>query len=385
VILLLGLPALLSMWLRAPTQVPAYGDAGSAASTRQSAASISGTVVTLAKKPEPIAGATVVVRRIDPARQSAPDDIDGGSTTDQQGRFVISGLTAGTYELRAAKPGYVPTEYDATRPGEVGRGVVLASGQSLAGLTVTLPRAGVISGTVVDGAGVPVARLPVAARRASSPTSTVRTVLTDHLGAYRLHGLPPGEYLVVASPADRAAVPVEAPSGGGIGDYAPVFYPGTINADQAARVKVDAGIETDAIDLMMVRSGTTQIAGVVFDVDGQPAVGALVSLSSAGGVQSVARGSSGSDGSFRILNVAPGQYTLTARLTRVTEARPDTSGHFTIRALPAGEYLIAVLEHLDPDDLDRPNLLDAIAGTALKVRLREGEVTAQSLRLPRIP
>src|SRR3990167_7080833 len=285
VILLLGLPALLSMWLRAPTQVPAYGDAGSAASPRQSAASISGTVVTLAKKPEPIAGATVVVRRIDPARQSAPDDIDGGSTTDQQGRFVISGLTAGTYELRAAKPGYVPTEYDATRPGEVGRGVVLASGQSLAGLTVTLPRAGVISGTVVDGAGVPVARLPVAARRASSPTSTVRTVLTDHLGAYRLHGLPPGEYLVVASPADRAAVPVEAPSGGGIGDYAPVFYPGTINADQAARVKVDAGIETDAIDLLMVRSGTTQIAGVVFDVDGQPAVGAIVSLSSAGGVQ----------------------------------------------------------------------------------------------------
>jgi protocatechuate 3,4-dioxygenase beta subunit len=208
----------------------------------------------------------------------------------------------------------------------------------------------------MDSVGEPVPGIAVSARHIGKPLPVAKTVVTDRRGVYRLHGLSPGEYFVVASPSlSKPGNSIEVPSASELdaalralerrhargeavrpGEVpqrevaglpapvahtpAPVFYPGTTNPAEAMRVRVEPGRESGGIDVTLVTGGTTFIAGTLFDADGLPAAGALLSVSPAGarGVAPVSRGHSGVDGTFHVRNVPPGQYTLTARLTPLT-------------------------------------------------------------------
>lgn len=125
---------------------------------------------------------------------------------------------------------------------------------------------------------------------------------------------------------------------------------------------------------------------ILFTADSTNSVGVVVTLSNR--VAELVGSLVDADGapSSQYVVVFPVDRSLRQRRSRrIAWTRPDTSGHFTIRGLPGGEYLIAALEHLDANDLERPNLLDSLANAALKVRLREGDVTALNLRFPRSP
>src|SRR4030095_1728197 len=111
------------------------------------------------------------------------------------------------YTITAEKPAYVKTYYGSKR---VGRGpatpIAIAEAQRLTDLRVTLLRGAVIEGTVFDENGVPMSNAQV---RAMQPTLVGRQrklvappgppwATTDDRGVYRLYGLPPGEYTVLA-------------------------------------------------------------------------------------------------------------------------------------------------------------------------------------------
>ena len=78
--------------------------------------------------------------------------------------------------------------------------VDLVDGQSVDKLDLALPRAGVITGAVLDEFGEPVTNARVTALRYGYMNGQRRLVrlgyatTTDDIGQYRLHGLPPGEY-----------------------------------------------------------------------------------------------------------------------------------------------------------------------------------------------
>ena len=59
---------------------------------------------------------------------------------------------------------------------------------------------------------------------------------TDDTGAFRLYGLPPGEYYVSASTGLIDAVKRDPP----------VYYPGTMNFAEAQPITLDAGAEASA-------------------------------------------------------------------------------------------------------------------------------------------
>src|SRR6185436_12529297 len=83
--------------------------------------SISGNVI--------VAGVGVAARR---ARVTLNATQGGGSrttTTDDNGRFVFSGLLAGRYSLSASKPGHIGVSYGQTKPGRPGTPIQLADGQ----------------------------------------------------------------------------------------------------------------------------------------------------------------------------------------------------------------------------------------------------------------
>jgi protocatechuate 3,4-dioxygenase beta subunit len=66
---------------------------------------------------------------------------------------------------------------------------------------------------------------------------------------------------------------------------------------------------------------------------------------------------------------------------RIRTMRPATDGAFSVKGLPAGEYFLAALIDLEPGEWNDPTLLESAAGSAIKVTLRDGEMTTQALRI----
>lgn len=66
---------------------------------------------------------------------------------------------------------------------------------------------------------------------------------------------------------------------------------------------------------------------------------------------------------------------------RNTSVRPATDGTFVMPDLPAGEYFIAALTDLDPNEWQDAAFLEQVAPAAVKVVIREGEKKVQNLRI----
>jgi hypothetical protein len=124
--------------------------------------------------------------------------------TDDDGRFVFDRLPAGTYSLTAKKAAYLPAEFGARRPARSGSPIALAESERRV-VSFTIFKGGAIAGTLRDETGRPVAGVAVAAVNARVLEYPQRLpdplpVVTNDRGEYRLFGLPPGEYVVAASP-----------------------------------------------------------------------------------------------------------------------------------------------------------------------------------------
>jgi hypothetical protein len=169
--------------------------------------------------------------------------------------------------------------------------------------------------------------------------------ITDSRGAYRLFGVPPGEYIVSASVTssfdlqsndfevttdadvqrilDQMAGRIPAPDGNrqlsrrpSYG-YVRVFYPSTTALPAATPIVLAAGEERNGIDFHLQLVPQSRVSGVVTGPDGKPAAGMLVRLTTA---------SSSPAGPFL------------AYLSSVT----DSQGQFQVRAVAAGEYVLEV-------------------------------------------
>ena len=66
---------------------------------------------------------------------------------------------------------------------------------------------------------------------------------------------------------------------------------------------------------------------------------------------------------------------------RNMSARPATDGRFILADLPAGEYLMAALTDLDPNDWQDASFLEQVAPAAVKVTIGEGQKKVQDLRI----
>ena len=121
--------------------------------------------------------------------------------SDDSGRFVFTGVAAGTYRIEADKPGWLTGSLGRRRPGGAGSTFDLAEGERRNDCVVALWRAAVIGGQVLDDAGDPligaevraVKQVFIAGRRQADVPLRART---DDRGIYRFSGLLPGEYIV---------------------------------------------------------------------------------------------------------------------------------------------------------------------------------------------
>ena len=102
----------------------------------------------------------------------------GMALTDGQGRFEIKELLAGRYTLSVTKAGFVTMSYGQRRPDQPGTVLEILEGQLVDKVALKLPRGGVITGTVLDEFGEPVAGAQVNALRMRYASGSRRLVTT---------------------------------------------------------------------------------------------------------------------------------------------------------------------------------------------------------------
>ena len=271
-------------------------------------ASITGKITT-ADTGAPIRGAEV--------RLSSDGRYSRLGTTNGDGRFELRDLPAGVYRLSVSRTGFITLQFGQRRPFEKSTPITLAEGTN-AEANVALIRGGVIRGRVLDQSGDPLAgtRLQALRSRVVQGKRRLQSVgaadQTDDTGAFRIYGLPAGDYYVVAA--------------AGLGDQVtrdpPTYYPGTANLAEAQPITIVAGAEASA-DFEIGDVRNARVSGIVVNSAGNP-IPAMVNLVSEtvntgpaleGAVAALqVHADAGPDGRFTLENVPPGPYSLTAMM-----------------------------------------------------------------------
>jgi hypothetical protein len=285
--------------------------------------------------------------------------VNGGATrslvSDGTGRFRFTQLPADTYTLAAVLPGYLQTRFGERYHGHPGAPIVLAEKQSLADLTVTLERGGVIAGTVVDANGLPVTGVRMRALQLQygpfgQTLSTSGNTTADDRGYYRFWALQPGNYYVLADPepAGPQRVDVIDPAREGL---AATFYPSSFSAMQGTPLSISPGEELAGVDIVLPNVVLASVRGQTLTNQGTPIAATLEFI----GLDDIAlgngsrswRGESGADGKFAIAGVPPGQYELTASVYR-TVGRVADGVLGSVRVPIGGQDLSGLLVTLQP-------------------------------------
>ncbi len=280
-------------------------------------AAITGQVVT-ADTGTPIRGAQVRLRAT-----------TGGDTrlvtTDERGQFEARNLFTGSWLVSVSKSGFITTNFGQRRSSDEARRINVNASQRVA-ISIAMPRAGAISGRVLDEFGEPL----LGARIQAMKSRVVRGVRqlapvgasdsTDDTGAFRLFGLSPGTYYVTAML--RASTDTDNIQNT-IG--AMTYYPGTADVAYAQPI-IMRGSEESIISFQVTPVRSVSVNGTVYGANGAAAGDVDVHLmrldNSEVGTTVGNFGRSGSDGSFRIIDVPPGPYVLRASRMGSLPTRP---------------------------------------------------------------
>jgi len=282
------------------------------------------------------------------------------ANTDAEGRYEFSKLPVGRYSISVMRNGYVTLQFGQQRPFEPGKPLNLGDGEIAEKIDFALPRGGVITGRITDELGEPIAGVQITAmryqympdgQRRLTPVSTGNPFsnATDDLGQFRVYGLMPGTYILQATSRMDVAMMMGGPNMTVVNNgadsnngYVTTYYPGTANPDDAQALSVTLGLEASAYFSMMP-ARLSRVSGLVRTSDGRPASGYMVMLRSVSGGMSMGFGgtSVGADGSFKILNVPPGEHFIevrsNGRLVSTTPGVPPAEPEFASVPFSAGQ------------------------------------------------
>jgi protocatechuate 3,4-dioxygenase beta subunit len=278
---------------------------------------------------------------------------------DSSGHFIFQNVEPGSYRLMAQRMGFFS---DANKR-EYQPMIEVTAGEHVKNMPVRLMPAAVLSGEVLDEYNDPVPDvevrlLSIQMKLGQMNLKVAGKTITDDRGQYRVPGLHPGKYYVVAEykpnhvamealssmiaeklmerrPASSAPqneplhVDAQQESGEPAYTYAPLFYPATSDFQQAQSLKLNPGDEMSA-NFLLVSAPVVSIRGKVINgLTGGPPAGASVAAFWTTYMQGEGMPAqvSGEDGTFEIRGLAPGIYTLR---TGFTEDKQDFEGEQTV-------------------------------------------------------
>jgi protocatechuate 3,4-dioxygenase beta subunit len=289
---------------------------GAAFSTAQtdakdSSASISGRITIAGKAAADIAVTASLVTGYD--RRGI-----GKATTDDEGNYQLTGLSAGRIYVTPVAKAYVISSRELTR-GQPGRMLNLLPGEEITKIDFVLIPGGVITGRITDADGSPLIGEPISLLPVNPQDTFILTSFggqrnhTDDRGIYRLYGLAPGKYKIsVGQPTSQGVTMMQRGS-----QYIQTFYPGVNDESQATAIEVKEGAEVKDVDIQARKGaqGFKATGRVVDSTTGQPISSAYVGYSIVEDLKSghsemhFASSPSDANGRFTLEGLAPGQYT----------------------------------------------------------------------------
>ncbi len=268
---------------------------------------ISGTVyLTQGQNRRPMPGVHVLLRRLESGV------LIQTASTDVQGRYSFRELPRGRVSVAASKPGYFSR---AIASGESKLTLELAGAESLLENDFEMFRGAVITGRITDSSNEPLEAVKVSAYRLNGAAGMERSpdavAPSDDRGNYRLFGLEPGRYVLLARPTQRFQ-----------DEPAVLYFPGTSDPSRARQIEVAAGSELTAVDIAVRPESTSRISGRMEETKaGSQQI--FLEVSRAEGVENQRPASVipiGVTGEFAVAGLPPGTYILEAR------ARPVSGG-----------------------------------------------------------
>src|SRR5437762_5914354 len=277
--------------------------------------SISGRV-TLGEKP---AKGVPIVATSSASPNQKPTSVT--ASTDDEGRYRITGLAAGRYSVSPYQPANVLPERTQWDPGS--KSVTLGDDESVSDINFSLMPGGVITGRIVGPDGRPLIEQRVTVESIDKKTSfggfmSGSTMYqTDDRGIYRVYGLPSGRYLVsIGEDKNNDTISLGFQNGG---YFQKTFYPSVTERSDARVVELTEGAVETGIDIVVgPREKRYSIAGRMID---QATGKAVADVPAAYGVISPGQsgiGASGTDtksdalGQFKLNSLKPGRYAVFA-------------------------------------------------------------------------
>ena len=275
------------------------------------------------------------------------------------GRFVFNGVAPGGYTLvaRAAPAGGAPSAAPALPSGRGGPPsgpLTLYATADLAinGIDQVVPldlkQGMTVSGRVILEPGdlapadstINVSLISMK----SGPALSVPPARVDAEGAFRIVGVPPGRYRL------------EYSAGRELDAWR--LISGQVKGREVLDAPIDIRAEEDVSDLLLrFTIQPSELSGRLQTSTGQPAT------------------------AFSIIVFSASREFWIPTSRRVRSLRPATDGGFSVKGLPAGEYLIAALTDVEPGEWYDPKFLEGLVATSAKVVVRDGVKTVQDLMI----
>ena len=280
------------------------------------------------------------------------------TTTDASGRFRFERVRDGRYVATAEKAGYTSKALNAANARfDEGVELTVRSGRPVADVDIRLRRSASISGRVIrsDGAAAPGILVALAQRRGSSVVALHETqVTTTWDGRYTMSGVPPGDYLVMATGVARTSsagsLPTASPEQAAFEinvtrpeDFTPTLYPGVPATDPGATVTLLEGLATSGVDVWLAPARRFSISGRVIWPEGATVHDITIEYGNPSDRRANIWTVSDPGGLFTIDAVAPGTVVLMAsadsnggRLMAVvsTDVRVDNVEDVTVTLVP---------------------------------------------------
>lgn len=233
----------------------------------------------------PIAGLCVEVA---PSAGGASFD---QTTTSSTGAYALDGVPNGSYAVNAA----CGTATDSTDSNiyaqQESPTLTMTTGSTLE-QNMSMNYGGTIGGTVYSASGDPVSGVCVDANPVSPSASEPSLgIPTNSLGEYTLSGLATAPYTLTVWGSSSAG-------------------PCSVNSDTTSVTIVANQDLTQNFSPTSTPPTTGTISGTITDESDNPLSGICVEVTSPSGGDPLYSTTSGSDGSFTVLNVAPGEYSL---------------------------------------------------------------------------
>lgn len=290
----------------------------SAPGQSKGSSSISGKITVGGK---PAKGVPVIARSADSS--FAPKPASASASTDDEGRFRLTGLSSGRYVVTPYEPTKVVPGRTQWDPG--GKSVTLSEDESVENIDFALSPGGVITGRITNAEGRPLIEQRLTVESVDTKMNfggmydfNDTMYQTDDRGIYRIYGLPAGKYLVsIGEDKDSGTMSFGFRQ---TGYYIRTFHPGVTDKSQAKIVELGDGGEETGVDIALgPREKLYAVSGHLVDANsGKPVPNVYVGLGEVLPGENSFRASgwggikSDDLGQFRMEGMKPGNYAVFA-------------------------------------------------------------------------